>query len=363
MLITTQMGGRVVSLLWYVSLLTSAVAGLYAYDFNLEKKTIILFLFVLMTGVVNYYVIGTTTLKDQALNLMLGCVSLLMTSKYANERALLAILAMNEIIVLYKFATVGLWGQVYTSASTNFVSVYLLYPAVVYYCLCERNGGKISFAPAVSVWVLCLLARGRGGIIVATFFLLGVFLCCYKNTYKRQKLIVLCMGIALAAIVILNIDKIGAKLINSVAFEYFLDRGLKSSSRMSIWSNYLFHALGSEKSLLLGPAMKYTEVNINYKGNPHNSFINIHMNNGLLMLIAVVGILIINTIKGIKENKPIFVICLITIMARAFTDSIFWTTYGTAVLFFFLLYDSNSLDNSHISEIMNCNRLFINSNK
>ena len=74
-----------------------------------------------------------------------------------------------------------------------------------------------------------------------------------------------------------------------------------------------------------------------YDNNTHNSFISIHANNGIVMLLFCVGLLIQAVNYSIKKHYYIYLACILTFCVRGFFDNVFWGTWGT-VTFTFLLF-------------------------
>lgn len=82
--------------------------------------------------------------------------------------------------------------------------------------------------------------------------------------------------------------------------------------------------------------------------NPHNSFIEIHMHNGIFTLMIVFIMLAKNGYISIKKQNYIYIVCMISIMIRAFTDHVFWPAYGTPILFYFMFYYDNISSNLNL---------------
>ena len=339
MIVSTQMGGLLVSLLWYGSVTFGAVIALYSCDLKIERYKIVFMALTVITGVINMYFIGTTRIRDQVLIFFLMLLSMLFTSEYASENTFLFASVANILLVIFKFLTVGFHGQIYNASSTNFISVYLLYPTVMYYIKAERNNSKIALYPAAVIWILSLLSRGRGGIIATSILLLGIFIYVFKRTEDKWRILFIYGVILVAGVLAYNLDVIINKINSSVITEYFRHRGMKSI-RTTIWSDYFDHTFASVKEIILGTDISKTFAGMYKMGNPHNSFLNIHMHNGLIMLIAVIGLLIKRTVDSIRSRNLIFTVCMLSMMFRAFTDSVFWPAYGSAVLFAFLFWET-----------------------
>ena len=332
-----QFSGIVASAVWYIALTAGMLSGIYAHDFKIGAERAFFAIIVFGTGLLNILVIGTTSLKTQFLLLSLLVLSLAMDSKYISEKTALCMVYLNCFIVIFKFLTVGFWGQVYLSSSTNFVSVYLLYPTLLYYVILEKNSRKLDLIPGFLVWGLSILSRGRGGIIATSFFLVWIVALYLDRQNKAKLLIIAIIILTIIVVAFLFLENITTWLGTSVITEYFRDRGLRSS-RLLIWKDYLNKVFSDLFYLLFGPNMENTIALVQFGGNPHNSLINIHIHNGIIMVLVIVCYSIRNTVNSIKKKQLVYLGALLTALIRAFTDNVFWPTYGTAILFFLLFY-------------------------
>ena len=52
--------------------------------------------------------------------------------------------------------------------------------------------------------------------------------------------------------------------------------------------------------------------------------------------------------QSIKKQNYIYIVCMISIMIRAFTDHVFWPAYGTPILFYFMFYYDNISSNLNL---------------
>lgn len=336
LVIVNQFGGRVVSLIWLLAVGFAAFVGVWGRKLHFRWSEVGLIVMIILTGMLNIHFIGGTTYINQGLIICFFLVSIMLSSPYVNENIILALFFLNVIVVIYRFSTVGFRGMIYTSSSSNFVSVQLLYPLVVYYCIVERNNKRIRVFPALCAWVLSLLSRGRGGILATTILLVGIVLLAYNKAMEIKKIIAILVGIIAIGVCALNAEKIIEKVNNSIVSEYFRDRGMESV-RTEIWKDYI-KSLDSEKEVLLGGDITNTYAGMYYSGNVHNSFLNIHIHNGLIMVSVVLLLVVCAFYRGVKWRKWVYLVCMGAMFLRAFTDNVFWPAYGTPVLFFLLLW-------------------------
>lgn len=338
LLLTSLFENYIIFIFFYLSLLLCGIVGLYVQNLKLTiQKFLVIGLFVFM-GIMNIFIVGNTTINEIIFVLLFGIVSFTISSKELNEKTLLLILGLNIIVVLYKYLTVGLYGRLYTSASRNFVSVYLMYPTVIYYSIIARKKNEyINMLPVILVWILSLISRGRGGIISSTVFLIGVYIVKYRSMKLIKKMIVISIFFLAIAIAMLNISYILEKLRTSVIMELFVSNGM-NSSRTRFWSEYIELAVSNLKNFVFGANISDTFIGRYLEGNPHNSFIEIHILNGIFSLITIIVLLIKNGITSFREKNYLYFVCMLSIMIRAFTDHVLWASFGTPILFYFIFY-------------------------
>ena len=335
-IIVNQVSGVVASLIWYVTVFFGVFTAFLSCT-KLNKSVVVFAILMMASGICNFMFAGTTGVRELALLICLFILSWLLLSDYADDRVLLAALLLNIIVIVSRFLTVGLYGKLFISSSTNYVSVFLMYPALVYYTLREKKNKSIPIWPVALVFILSLLSRGRGGIISSAVFFAGVFLAKYHNTTSKGKLYFFFILFVVFIVAISNIGWIVERVKSSVVTEYFRARGLRSS-RIQIWGDYLEQASSDWKSFLFGPVMSKTMAGTVFSGNTHNSFLNIHRNNGIVMLILILFLLGKNALISIKKREYVYLTCLTAAVVRAFTDNVFWLTYGSAVFFFLLFF-------------------------
>ena len=115
------------------------------------------------------------------------------------------------------------------------------------------------------------------------------------------------------------------------------------SSRTLIWSDYL-DRINNFKYLIFGVDINQSYAANVHNGNLHNSFLNIHAHNGLIMLSVIIWLLAKSFYHAIKNRCWIYVVCASAMLVRAFTDNVFWPAYGTSVLFFLIFWFKKEKD-------------------
>lgn len=340
---------------WYFSGCFCFLLGILLLIHKLSLKVLLFILICIFSSLVCYRVNHNLSITQYIYIMMCPIIGLLLADPCVRANTLKYVIVIYATYILFSFLTGGIQTQVFLTSSTNFVSVFLLYPTVIYYTKLESEDQKISVYPIAVIWVLCILARGRGGILTTTFLLFWIILHAYKEQLKNRKtkIIIGCALVIVGFVAIMCIIATSDIWLQWDAFEYFSNRGLESKSRFAIWGEY-FEAIQRHPIYLLYGApftdlkLQVTEIH----NNMHNSFFNIHIYNGLVMFIIVL-IYLINAFRyGLHKRKFIYLACLLTFCMRAFTDNVFWGPYGTPV-FFFLLFFPYDLDQNRKS-LLNC---------
>ena len=297
----------------------------------------------MVTGLLNFVLIGNITLKKllECAFLNTATAAMLIEMKF-NRKWLLYSVYIYCVHFAIKFVTTGLDVRVLPRYSNNFISLIIIMPTVIYYAVSEAYGDKISYIPAFCVWVICLLAKGRSGIGAATILFALIFV--YVETrrersgYKRPAVLILkalyrlLILLFLAAAVYLVFSRFSA-----VITKKFTKSGTDNTERAIIWKDYFTNMIGQIRYVLFGTSKEGLILENLYEGNAHNSFINIHMYNGLLVIIVVLY-LIRAVIFALRKKRWVFLICMAAYCFRGSFDNVFWCTKGTTMLMYFMFF-------------------------
>ena len=250
--LVNQFSVSILYMLFYISLLMCASIGLLTtYGKSLKKSCLVLAL-LLISGALG--IVNTNNIPNNYLVYLIFYffASFSFSNKNISEKTLLFAILLNAAIIIGKYLTVGIYGRIFVSGSNNFVSVYLMYPTVIYYSIVSKNRSDVKMFPILIVWVLTLLARGRGGIISVTLFLVMVYYLKYKSMRSSKKIIINIFTFLTVAVLVLNISTIINMIGSSVIMEQFNERGGFESSRTRFWAEYINHTFSDVKNFLYG---------------------------------------------------------------------------------------------------------------
>lgn len=200
------------------------------------------------------------------------------------------------------------------NVSRNYISVLLLIVFLLHTLSCFQNDKNPSVVILIISLILSIWATGRSGII--TFSLLLVFYPFVIKTKKIIKLLIVAFIFLLSLYVYNNFY--------DFLFEFGFGRfeGMELESDRSLMnSNYIINAFRSLPELLFGTDLMEIPSIIEVDGNPHNSFIRLHVYYGLFGFIYVLSLISFSLYKIVVEKNFLFFLLFIVILIRVAVDS------------------------------------------
>ncbi len=331
------------SSLYLISLFVIGIIGLIILFFKRKiQRNILLFTLgiYLFTGIINLLVIRNVDYIDLIVDMLLFGIMIVMLAY--------PITYLQGSIGFYVSAAVFFYGYIsnantiiFLTSSRNYISILLILAVSLYYIAVQNTDRTIKLIdlfPALICFFLSIWATGRGGIL-SSFILFSLLTLYYIKNYVKQNLkrygflilIILCILIYL--------------IINDInPLEKFMDLGKWSSkgsdntARELIWSSY-FEKLGENIIYIFtGAPLDQIPIIHAYGNNLHNSFLQLHANNGLIMFILFFVLLIKTLIYLMRNKKTLMVIVILTILARGMTDKFIFGQYGMPIMMYLILY-------------------------
>lgn len=259
----------------------------------------------------------------------MGIALLLLNENISNIAAAFPVFFFCTVLLLY-LSRVGKIYELNISESRNYSSVYLLSFYSIYLIVRHKNGeNTIPWAALLLSTIVAYLSLGRGGILTFSFV---VILSLYYSikTKKRWRIIrkqdffvklvviMFLLGVCVFSKDIINLLMRG--LDRSIAF--FIDRGMKSSSRIEMWKDYFKQIILSPIHLLVAPPIAGTELLSQFSTNLHNSFFMLYARYGLFVFCIVMYKIYRSILWQIRNKYWILCIVFLGILVRCFTDSI-----------------------------------------
>ncbi len=309
--------------------------------YRIPKKMVFCAALCLVTGVLNCFIVGNQDMSSLLYMLLCLLFAHMLLFRSIHPSVFLAAFYFYAALVLFLFLRDGLYTQVYANSSNNFISVYLSFPIILYYITADRQGAPLRAIPAICYWIMTLLGRGRGGIVCGSVFLLIILLSAIfsgrKSTGRVNKF--LAAMAVLSAIILIAATIAYGKLSTWEPFRKFAKLGMSNNGRSAVWNEYLYSLSGNPSNIIFGSSFADMSVVIMYLENLHNSFLNIHAFNGIVMLGYLLGMLIWDTVLGFRHKRFVFIACLLLLSMRGFTDFVFWGGVPGTLIFFTLLFN------------------------
>jgi hypothetical protein len=250
-----------------------------------------------------------------------------------------------------------------TIGSTNGVSIAILSACIPLYIILRREGKKIDLKPAIIALVISIWGLGRSGIISSIVLLVGLIFI-----KMRSKKVFLLSMIIIFIIAYKYQDAILDNLMNYPLIGKTIEANVQkwregtANPRFTFWANY-YENLDISR-LLFGvnviedPWIEGAKNDFNY----HNSFINLHIQTGVMGLITMV-IILFSLFKYYRTNIVFFILAASYIL-RASTDLFIFFSRFDFILFFFIFHflsrlsrSSASFSKSSIGRRLDINRL------
>jgi hypothetical protein len=247
------------------------------------------------------------------------------SNKESYWRASRIVLIVSQALVIIYLAQVGLTDfpldNMIPGASSNAVTSYLILLQCNYSITRFFSTQKVSLYTSAVTVAICIVGFGRGSLVAS----LGLFALNAFYLPRQWRLFghwwpvftVLCLIFYFLP----NLDAI----LNYLEANTKLGAGLVDDHRTSILNAY-FGKLDSW-SLIWGADYSGTNINEEYNGNPHNSFIRAHHLYGFLYLLVIFYFVIWSLIGKSYFSLRIYgVFVLMILLSRAFTEPILFPT-------------------------------------
>jgi hypothetical protein len=203
--------------------------------------------------------------------------------------------------------------------SRNYVSIFFLLLVSIHYFACWRYDTKPSLLYSIVGLLFSVLSIGRAGIVVfaVLFFLTFIFV------EEKKAKIILIVTISVSAIFLFlkdhEVELFGSFELIYTGFERFERLGTESA-RHSINASYLTSAFKNVENFIFGVPLSSLDSVQAVGGNPHNSFINLHVNFGIFGLMVLLISIIIAAGKLFISKSWLVLIVFSACLVRAFFD-------------------------------------------
>lgn len=223
--------------------------------------------------------------------------------------------------------------------SRNGISWVMIFTTILYYVGCRND--KYPLIPTIVTFIFCLWSQGRTGIITAAILLAGVLLYGNKNRKMNSAALAVIM-VSIAISLVLTVVFVGFDL--SEIFSYFYLKGMNNNARILIWKGYFEELFSSFKNLFFGVNGKTVPSLVSYSNgsNPHNTFITLHMNFGIIAFVFVMTNFSIAIVRIIQKKNWLYLFFLISLIARSLMDTVGFPGLFDILLWYFIFYAFDS---------------------
>jgi hypothetical protein len=222
------------------------------------------------------------------------------------------------------------------NASRNFISIFLLILVGYHIISSYQNQVSPSFLLIVLCFVISIWSVGRGGIL--TFAFLTVFYPFVTKMKIRNRLVFL----ILFSVALYYVFYFYGEYIFSIGFARFQSMGIQDS-RTDINAEYISVSLTKIQNLMFGSPFGDVISIRDVEGNPHNSFIRLHVYFGIIGVILFFSTFILSLIRLLKMRAYLLVYLFFALLLRAFTDSAAFHGVFDPLIYYLLFYPLMSL--------------------
>ena len=267
------------------------------------------------------------------------CLALIFLSDTVNNNIFLYFTIGNAILIGLLFGIKEGNAQIFPESSNNYVSIYLMMTSCLYYIRADLFEKKYSLLPSIVVFVLSIIAGGRGGFIASTILFVPVLF--YKILSKRNRvekiLLIMLLVIAMCIVIYPLLLRFIENNTDIELIQRFSAKAMTSNYRIYCWREYLQSCMGNWLYFMFGSDLSRLYWVGILEGNLHNSFLFVHAYAGIIGVLFII-IANVRAIKfSIRNKKWIYLFSLFAFEFRSFTDHVFGANRLTPFFYAILL--------------------------
>ena len=292
-----------------------------------------------ISGILNIITVGNLTLNDVIADIFffgIAYIMLVCPCTYFQGTISFYIMYLTFLSMYLRGANT----HSLLTSSGNYISVLLIIAVSLYYISLEQSERQMMIwdvAPAFLCFFLAVWAKGRGGILSTGLLvvLMMIQLMLQIQSKNRKRILVFFILLFSIGVVMLLPDFSITKWFFSLGKWAY--RGTDNSARAQIWSSYLEKMSENLIYILFGAPLDQISVISRLGGNCHNSFLQLHAYNGLLMIMVFLLYLVRSLVFYIKSKNWICISMLLVFCIRALTDKFIFGQYGMPLMLYFIL--------------------------
>ncbi|WP_113921769.1 hypothetical protein [Alkalibaculum bacchi] len=258
------------------------------------------------------------------------------------------------IILFLYFIVSGInANNVFNIGSRNGLTFHSLFMLILYYISIVQNNKKVDIIPSFIGLLISLWATGRSGALAFSFLFIVVILEYIKSDQRKKikmysKIVFIILIILLLLYLLLNNNTMRTLFIEPL-MKRFENEGFESPRSMMI-TGYIDEAKSNLLSFLFGA--KYINIPIihYFNNNPHNSFINMHAQFGMIVWLLNLFLIVKTQLNFILTNRYFYFGLFLVILMRIFTDDLAFTELFDGIIYYFIFIGFFQLDKTNTSK-------------
>jgi hypothetical protein len=305
---------------------------------NNKPLTIILLCYVL-SGLLDCFFIGNETFFDICSDLLTYCIAIVMFVYPIKYYQGVISFYVSCAFFVSAFFSGSLTHGLLTS-SGNYISILLILAASIYYIGLQNKTKQFRFwdvIPALLCFLLSIWAMGRGGIISTAFLLILVVGILFRQKIQKGKVIYKFLFVLVIVAVAFILYKEISLIDQFMTLGKLGHEGLETP-RPQMWASYLSKMAESPIYILLGTPLEQVRVLHEIGNNCHNSFLQLHAYNGVVILCGFVYLLIKSIVYMYKNKLYALLAITLTIVMRGMTDKFIFGQYGMPIMLYLVFY-------------------------
>lgn len=202
------------------------------------------------------------------------------------------------------------------TVSRNFISILIILGVSFYFIACDQQKQKPGLIIPAIGFLIILWAIGRAGIASGALLFVGA-LFFSKRATTAGVLAILALGATLFLLQAPTLQSFDA----FYAGIERLERLGTGGQRTDINSDYLFTLTDNTQNFLFGTPLTTIRSVIEVDGNPHNSYIRLHIGFGLLGVAILTLALSATIVRLFSANRHLMLLTLLVSLFRSAFDS------------------------------------------
>ncbi len=227
------------------------------------------------------------------------------------------------------------------SVSRNAIGMNLLLLVSIYYIsITRKEGHRFSFMVPLSFLLITFWTGSRSSIITAFILLFGEIFS-RKKEQSRKIFLKLAIILMLFVLSVMWLNKSGRLDSYLGAFALKSNLVLIQDTRFELIAVYFDSCVKKMGNLFWGADLNSIPRIAYFSGNPHNMFIRLHANFGLVFFLLITIKSIKTSVYLLKNNQMLFFV-FVAMLARGFADIVGFTGLFDPIIYFFLLIESHT---------------------